>query len=1082
MTSLGRSRAPKWEPLTIAGGFNGELRRRIEHATGAYAVRRKDSHRVIYVGESSHGTMWKTLLRHFQVPGSTRASFTVADPTAYEVAIWQTGHGHRPRKSKRRKDQRAMRAQAIWIRTLDPEKNEDDGLAFAETAAEYRAAQAAYEAEEEERGAFDGLINPSAIDYAELWKDPRYVELHEKKDAALRAARLAEHYKSANASELRRAADASLAAVTAYEEAFSKSTAPVDAAVKRGIVPGARVTWEEIGTGVELSGVVQGFDGQKVEIGPYVEQRRGQKRGTTHAGPLSSLRRPGASQVQLVAAKAQASRAARIHEKYTAKGKEHEARSLVHLSAGETAKGRRQLQEAIRAFGAARAAARDDAERSEADGRIAALRGRLADLEAAAKPAAKVTAGKDRHRARDGRFTDSDFAKLCVCGHTLGQHTAGNGRGAGECLAHEDGGIPGEPCECEKFRASRAKGKPAASTTGIEVGASVQRNGKGPIGKVRELFDAKGVRRAWVVWPPLAGRRAFGNEDGITSGFHEQAVDVAALVPTTAPAAELVDPKRQNDETRGWREGRRVRVGRAEGKILLFVRVDDEARAFVRFDDGGTAYVDLADLHLSKEDLAAIEANHPPAAPRRRTSLRSGASAQRAKLRAVTADLPPADPHALGLDADDDPVPVWIAESTLGAMAKPGEAQTLILVACGASKLDRAAPARELYTGNLFRAARAYAEAMVERFPDRYSWRIVSALHGLVHPDEVIEPYEEKLTAKHAPQWGRQVTTKIVQVYLLSKASVMRIPAGSSLSVVSLAPELYTTAIEDAIKDARPVPPIAIDRPLRGLGIGQQLQWLSRNTPRGAAVPRAAARRASSAHPATAPLRGTCSACMLPATVDLEGVPFCAEHAAASIRANEEAAERLRRAQRPAGFGEVDTSKAAKRKQGQLKLFNPPRALTALGLLTALSYLGHGGKLVELRWRVKDAPTLAVDEAKRLRIVYLGKVSRPSTKEEADVYRRLHWGDHGRGRVNGGGVAVPPVRVLGPGVSVTYTTRKGTDRTLVDYVHAWGEGGGRTWEAPQVVEHRCGSKRCACEGALAFVGGSYTVNERGIVG
>ncbi len=62
------------------------------------------------------------------------------------------------------------------------------------------------------------------------------------------------------------------------------------------------------------------------------------------------------------------------------------------------------------------------------------------------------------------------------------------------------------------------------------------------------------------------------------------------------------------------------------------------------------------------------------------------------------------------------------------------------LVGCGARKLARPAPARELYTGTLFRLSSAYAERVCDE------WYVLSALHGLVRPDVVLEPYDLTLT------------------------------------------------------------------------------------------------------------------------------------------------------------------------------------------------------------------------------------------------------------------------------------------------------------------------------------------------
>jgi hypothetical protein len=61
------------------------------------------------------------------------------------------------------------------------------------------------------------------------------------------------------------------------------------------------------------------------------------------------------------------------------------------------------------------------------------------------------------------------------------------------------------------------------------------------------------------------------------------------------------------------------------------------------------------------------------------------------------------------------------------------------LVGCVKRKLAQAAPARDLYVSDLFLGRRAF----VERTCDR--WFILSALHGLVDPSRVLEPYDRTL-------------------------------------------------------------------------------------------------------------------------------------------------------------------------------------------------------------------------------------------------------------------------------------------------------------------------------------------------
>lgn len=72
-----------------------------------------------------------------------------------------------------------------------------------------------------------------------------------------------------------------------------------------------------------------------------------------------------------------------------------------------------------------------------------------------------------------------------------------------------------------------------------------------------------------------------------------------------------------------------------------------------------------------------------------------------------------------------------------------------IVVPCGAAKLDLAAPARVLYTGSAFqhalRAAEGEAAATERDLGVETEVLILSALHGLVRLDQVLEPYNVKM-------------------------------------------------------------------------------------------------------------------------------------------------------------------------------------------------------------------------------------------------------------------------------------------------------------------------------------------------
>lgn len=197
-----------------------------------------------------------------------------------------------------------------------------------------------------------------------------------------------------------------------------------------------------------------------------------------------------------------------------------------------------------------------------------------------------------------------------------------------------------------------------------------------------------------------------------------------------------------------------------------------------------------------------------------------------------------------------------------------------------------------------------------------------------------------------------------------------------------------------------------------------------------------------------------------------------------------------RPASRPEGYGAEEKGK----KGGQLRMFNPskrrnpapqaPRTamaaspdgfLVELGRLTALEVRSRVGNTVSSsKWSPRSAPILAYDLRGRLFIVYVDNVTtRAARSSETSRYKRTHWGQEGRGALVGGAILTGSCKVWGVGTRITYTTKKGDDRELVDYVHDWGEGATSAWEPPLVVAH--GTR-------FALAGGTYRVDTRGIVG
>lgn len=76
---------------------------------------------------------------------------------------------------------------------------------------------------------------------------------------------------------------------------------------------------------------------------------------------------------------------------------------------------------------------------------------------------------------------------------------------------------------------------------------------------------------------------------------------------------------------------------------------------------------------------------------------------------------------------------------TVAEPVPAGAELRVALVSCGKTKLAHPAPARDMYVGGLFKAARRYVEQGYD------AWWILSARFGLVHPAEIIPPYEATL-------------------------------------------------------------------------------------------------------------------------------------------------------------------------------------------------------------------------------------------------------------------------------------------------------------------------------------------------
>ena len=134
---------------------------------------------------------------------------------------------------------------------------------------------------------------------------------------------------------------------------------------------------------------------------------------------------------------------------------------------------------------------------------------------------------------------------------------------------------------------------------------------------------------------------------------------------------------------------------------------------------------------------------------------------------------------------------------------------THYLVSCVRLKGPAPAPAKDLYVSDWFRKARAYVEKTAA------PWSILSAKHGLLHPDTVIEPYDKTLRTMPIDQrraWAQRVLADI------------ELNLGGAEAIVLLTRRRYRELLEPALRDRG----FTVQTPLKGLRIGEQLSWFKR--------------------------------------------------------------------------------------------------------------------------------------------------------------------------------------------------------------------------------------------------------------
>ena len=140
------------------------------------------------------------------------------------------------------------------------------------------------------------------------------------------------------------------------------------------------------------------------------------------------------------------------------------------------------------------------------------------------------------------------------------------------------------------------------------------------------------------------------------------------------------------------------------------------------------------------------------------------------------------------------------------------------LVGCVKSKARRATRAKDLYQSPLFAGGRAAVEENCDR------WFILSAKHGLLDPDETIEPYDETLGAfpvASRRQWSRRVTRQLHETLGSFDGVAFEVHAGRNY---------YEYGLRSALVEAG----ATVEIPPEGLSLGPRLAYYAHGTRRGA--------------------------------------------------------------------------------------------------------------------------------------------------------------------------------------------------------------------------------------------------------
>lgn len=129
------------------------------------------------------------------------------------------------------------------------------------------------------------------------------------------------------------------------------------------------------------------------------------------------------------------------------------------------------------------------------------------------------------------------------------------------------------------------------------------------------------------------------------------------------------------------------------------------------------------------------------------------------------------------------------------------------LVGCSAGKKAGLWPAEQLYNSRLFQGRRAWVLATCD------DWYILSAKHGLLHPQDPVYSYNlslHHLNARARREWSRNVLHQLLCQDIPWRHAKVELHAG----------HMY---LEHGLRDGLRELGAVLVEPAQGLGIGQQL-------------------------------------------------------------------------------------------------------------------------------------------------------------------------------------------------------------------------------------------------------------------